>query len=105
MPGNGPPCPSRLSPQSGHCRRQGLPDAFAAGAPAEVGLKPFPVRFIVCFRAGGDKDETFKYMKALNPNIQTYTQSCTGPGKNLAGAPRIAGTDGNGRMEEGTGRH
>ncbi len=44
-------------------------------------------------------------MKALNPNIQTYTQSCTGPGKNLAGAPRIAGTDGNGRMEEGTGRH
>jgi len=30
------------------------------------------------------EDEAFKYMTALNPNIQTYTQSGTGPSKNLA---------------------
>lgn len=30
------------------------------------------------------EDEAFAYMKALNPNIQTYTQSGTGPSKNLA---------------------
>ena len=37
------------------------------------------------------EDEAFKYMKALNPNIQTYTQSGTGPSKNLAiGETQIA---------------
>jgi len=30
------------------------------------------------------EDEAFKYMKDLNPNIQTYTQSGTGPSKSLA---------------------
>ncbi|ADE57693.1 MULTISPECIES: ABC transporter substrate-binding protein [Aminobacterium] len=30
------------------------------------------------------EDEAYAYMKALNPNIQTYTQSGTGPSKNLA---------------------
>lgn len=30
------------------------------------------------------EDGAFEYMKALNPNIQTYTQSGTGPSKNLA---------------------
>ncbi|MBN1333038.1 MAG: ABC transporter substrate-binding protein [Synergistales bacterium] len=30
------------------------------------------------------EDEAFQYMKDLNPNIQTYTQSGTGPSKSLA---------------------
>ncbi len=30
------------------------------------------------------EDRAFDYMKKLNPNIQTYTQSGTGPSKNLA---------------------
>ena len=30
------------------------------------------------------EDEAYAYMKELNPNIQTYTQSGTGPSKNLA---------------------
>ncbi len=30
------------------------------------------------------EDEAYSYMKELNPNIQTYTQSGTGPSKNLA---------------------
>ncbi|HOO64801.1 MAG TPA: ABC transporter substrate-binding protein, partial [Synergistaceae bacterium] len=30
------------------------------------------------------EDKAFAYMKKLNPNIQTYTQSGTGPSKNLA---------------------
>ena len=37
------------------------------------------------------EDDAFTYMKALNPNIQTYTQSGTGPSKNLAiGETQIA---------------
>lgn len=30
------------------------------------------------------EDEAFKFMKEMNPNVQTYTQSGTGPSKNLA---------------------
>ncbi len=30
------------------------------------------------------EDKAFDYMKKLNPNVQTYTQSGTGPSKNLA---------------------
>ncbi len=30
------------------------------------------------------EDKAFEFMKSLNPNIQTYTQSGTGPGKGLA---------------------
>ena len=37
------------------------------------------------------EDEAFKFMKELNPNIQTYTQSGTAPSKNLAiGETQIA---------------
>lgn len=30
------------------------------------------------------EDEAFRFMKEMNPNVQTYTQSGTGPSKNLA---------------------